>query len=70
MADEGQQVTAALRCPNCDASGAVVWEDHEKPRAPQRRLVFLHGEFHAEAGRANSGGLVIVCNACDEIQPD
>ena len=33
-------------------------------------LVEVHGEFHAETGRTESGDPVIVCNACDTIQRD
>jgi hypothetical protein len=73
MADERQQFTFAITCPNCDASGAVVWEesaDHDRARGSERRLISVDGEFHRETGRTASGGPVIVCNVCDEIQPD
>jgi hypothetical protein len=51
----------------------VVWEesaDQDRARGAERSLISLHGEFHRETGRAASGDPVIVCNACDEIQPD
>jgi hypothetical protein len=73
MADERQQFTVAITCPNCGACGAVVWEesaDQDRARGAERSLISLHGEFHRETGRAASGDPVIVCNACDEIQPD
>jgi len=73
MGDERQQFTVAITCPNCDAPGAVVWEesaDHDRTRGSQRRLVSVHGAFHRETGRIAPGDPVIVCNVCDEIQPD
>jgi len=73
MADERQRFTVTITCPNCDASGAVVWEesaDHDRDRGSERRLISVDGEFHRETGRTPSGDPVIVCNVCDEIQPD
>ena len=73
MADARQQFTVAITCANCGALGAVVWEetgDNHRRRGSERRLLSLHGEFHRESGRTNSGDPLIVCDACDEIQPD
>jgi len=68
-----QQFTVPIACPNCATLGAVVWEEsgsRDRMRGPERELVIIHGEFHQETARAPSGDPVIVCNLCDEIQPD
>jgi hypothetical protein len=71
MADEPQQFTIAVACPNCDGRGAAIWEESGDPaRGLARRLISLQGAFHRETGRTGSGDPVIVCNACDEILPD
>jgi hypothetical protein len=73
MVDERQQFTVAITCPNCDAPGAVVWEEsvnQDSTPGSQRRLVSVHGAFHRETGRSASRAPLIVCNVCDEIQPD
>ena len=73
MADERQQFTTAITCPDGEASRAIIWEepaDDDKARGSQRRLISVHGRFHREKGRATSGDPVIVCNAWDEILPD
>jgi hypothetical protein len=70
---ERQRFSASLKCPNCDAAGSAQWEESgstDRTRGSERTLIGLLGEFHAETGRTNSGDPVIVCNACDEIQPD
>ena len=71
MSDRSQFKTL-LTCVHCQAPGAVVWEENRYASAsgPQRQLVALHGEFHQESGRTNSGDPMIVCNQCDQIQPD
>ena len=73
MTQQRQQFTVPINCANCNALGAVVWEEagnHDRARGAERRLVSIHGAFHHETGRTNSGDPVIVCDACDEIQPD
>ena len=68
-----RQFTVSFTCSNCGAQGAAVWEeaiDRDRPRGLERRLVSVHGTFHAEGGRTQSGDPLIVCNACDEILPD
>ena len=50
--------------------GAVTWEEDGAAgsKGPQRRLIELQGDFHAEPGRLSSGATAIVCNSCDTIQ--
>ncbi|HEY2837357.1 MAG TPA: hypothetical protein VGI89_12365 [Rhizomicrobium sp.] len=59
-----------LTCVYCDARGTIVWEENaaHAMQGPQRRLVSVDGEFHAETGRSKSGDPLIVCNVC--AQPD
>lgn len=73
MAHKRQQFTVAITCSNCRTPGAIIWEEargHDRARGSERRLMSIHGEFHRETDRTESGDLVIVCNLCDEIQPD
>ena len=65
------QFTLRLSC-TCGASGSVTWEENSgaNPRGPQRRLVNISTGFHAETGRTRSGDPMIICNGCDQIQPD
>lgn len=73
MPDERQRFNASIKCPNCGAQGFAQWEESgstDRTRGSERTLILLDGEFHTEAGRTQSGDPVIVCNACDEIQPD
>jgi hypothetical protein len=61
-----------LTCPGCGAVGAVTWEENSAatPKGPERRLIGLDGGFHTETGRTRAGDPLIVCNGCDQIQPD
>ena len=73
MAPPRQQFSNLLTCAHCGATGAVVWEESagdDRTRGAERQLVAVHGNFHCETGRTQSRDPVIVCNACDEIQPD
>ncbi|MGH6873237.1 MAG: hypothetical protein ACREHE_17205 [Rhizomicrobium sp.] len=72
MAD-GPKFQTAIACPTCGQTGELAWA--EGPGGGQERggtRVFLRVSdgFHVEEGRMPSGDPVIVCNACDEIQPD
>jgi hypothetical protein len=64
--------TINLNCPECHATGGVVWEENKKMSTAglQRSLVEVQGPFHVEKGRTQSGDPVIVCDNCDMIQPD
>ena len=66
------QFTITMICPYCGETGSAVWEENGSINAkgPQRRLISIHGEFHAESGRTESGDPIVVCNQCDEIQCD
>ena len=61
-----------IACPDCDTPGAVVWEEnvHGRGGGFRRQLVAVHGDFHSETGRTESGDPLIVCNVCDTIQKD
>ena len=59
--------TIAFQCPNCSQQGARRWS--EGPGAGRTYLDVSTG-FPVEAGRSPKGDPVIVCDACDEIQPD
>ena len=69
---QGVAAAAVLRSGHCGAMGVVTWEENARPQpgGMQRSLVELHGDFHSELGRSPSGDPLIVCNACDTIQPD
>jgi hypothetical protein len=52
-------------CPHCGQAGEIVWKDHGNGRT----LVRLSSGFHVEEGRISGARHVIICNACDEIDP-
>ena len=52
-------------CPHCGQMGEVVWLGD----GAIRELVRLSSGFHVEEGRLPAARHVIVCNACDEIDP-
>ena len=61
----------SLVCPHCKATGFAVWDNSGLGLEEiQRRLVSLHGAFHEERGRTLYVEYLIVCDQCDEIQPD
>lgn len=73
MTQDRQRSSTSLKCPNCGAQGFVQWEESgstDRKRGSERKLIVLDGGFHTEAGRTQSGDPIIVCDACDEIQPD
>jgi hypothetical protein len=68
-----QDFQIAITCSNCGQPGTVTWQEsvaNQRPRGPERRLIDITPGFHAETGRTQSGDAVIVCDACDQIQPD
>lgn len=73
MTEERERFNVTLTCPDCGQTGYAIWEETGEfdPIASARRsLVFLSGSFHPETHRTRTGGVLIVCNACDTIQPD
>ncbi len=63
----------AITCANCGQTGTVTWQESvaaERPCGLERRLISVTSGFHAETGRTQSGDAVIVCDGCDQIQPD
>ena len=53
-------------CPHCGQTGEIVWNGEKKARV----LVRLSDGFHVEEGRTADARPLIICNACDEIDPD
>jgi hypothetical protein len=63
----------AFKCPNCGQAGARHWtEGNYAGHALGSNRVYssVSEGFHCEEGRAANGEPVIVCDVCDEIQPD
>jgi len=52
-------------CPHCGQSGEVVWNGDEG----DRNLVRLSDGFHIDEGRAPAAKHLVICNACEEIDP-
>jgi hypothetical protein len=52
-------------CPHCGRKGEVIWGGAGSDRV----LLRLSNEFHIEEGRLPGTRHVIICNACDEIDP-
>lgn len=69
---EREKFALNLTCAHCQAVGFVIWEENRlvHERGPRRKLVSIVGQFHPENGRTNSGDPLIVCDMCDQIQPD
>jgi hypothetical protein len=70
-----QRFTLPLRCPHCGQTGEVVWTESaggNRNRGSARALVSISEGFHAEVGRLgiDKDNPIVVCNVCDEIQPD
>jgi hypothetical protein len=60
--------SSLLKCPNCDACGALTIEKEAAPGAVTRRIfVAISGKFHVEVGRMSPDSAVVVCSRCDEI---
>ena len=69
----GAKFETTIRCANCSQSGRLQWEEGPgggQERGGTRIYVSVSDGFHKEDGRMPSGGPVIVCDVCDEIQPD
>jgi hypothetical protein len=52
-------------CPHCGQAGQVLWNGEGE----RRELVRLSEGFHVEEDRLPGASHVLVCNACDEIDP-
>jgi hypothetical protein len=55
----------SFACPHCSQSGNVAW----RGAGAARELVSLSNGFHVEEGRLPGARHVIICDACDEIDP-
>jgi hypothetical protein len=65
--------TVAFECPNCGQKGERHWEkgsNGTEEMGSNRAYINVSDGFHCELGRAANGEPIIVCNDCDEIQPD
>ena len=63
----------SFACPNCGQKGTRHWEegaDRSRKQGSDRAYLSVSSGFHCETGRAANGEPVIVCDVCDEIQPD
>lgn len=63
----------AFVCPNCGQKGDRNWEeglDKSQLLGGDRNYISVTKGFHCELGRAANGEPIIVCDVCDEIQPD
>ncbi len=70
--DQRKDFAIPITCPHCGTEGVIVWQENRyiTPTGPQRLLAAVHGKFHPETGRTTSGDPLIVCDVCDQIQPD
>jgi hypothetical protein len=63
----------AFQCSNCRQKGARHWEegtDGSRKLGSARAYLNVSSGFHCEEDRAANGEPVIVCDVCNEIQPD
>jgi predicted RNA-binding Zn-ribbon protein involved in translation (DUF1610 family) len=71
--EEPVKFAVAFQCPNCGQKGARHWEegvDQSRKQGSKRAYLNVSSGFHCEEGRAANGEPLIVCDVCDEIQPD
>jgi len=71
--EEPVKFAVAFQCPNCGQKGARHWEegaDRSRKLGSARAYLSVSSGFHTEQGRSVNGEPVIVCDVCDEIQPD
>jgi len=70
---ESIKFKTTITCPTCSQTGSLQWEEGSgggRERGGTRIYISVSEGFHREDGRMPSGDPVIVCNVCDEIQPD
>ena len=70
---EPVKFAVAFKCPNCGQAGARHWEEGlgaSHALGAGRSYLSVSSGFHCELGRAANGEPLIVCDVCDEIQPD
>jgi predicted RNA-binding Zn-ribbon protein involved in translation (DUF1610 family) len=70
---EALKFAVAFQCPNCGQKGARHWEEGAgggRQLGSNRAYRNVSSGFHCEEGRAANGEPLIVCDVCDEIQPD
>ena len=70
---EPVKFAVAFQCPNCGQKGARHWEegsDGSQKQGSGRAYLSVSAGFHCEEDRAANGEPLIVCDVCDEIQPD
>ena len=71
--DDPVKFAVDFKCPNCGQKGARHWiegADQSRKQGSQRVYLDVSSGFHCEEGRAANGEPLIVCDVCDEIQPD
>ncbi len=73
MKAEPVKFAVAFVCPNCGQKGARHWKegaDGSHVRGSNRIYTDVSNGFHCEESRAANGEPLIVCDVCEEIQPD
>ena len=73
MMDEPVKFSVSFKCPNCGQAGHRHWQEgvgKSHAQGSDRAYLDVSSGFHCEVGRAANGEPIIVCDVCDEIQPD
>jgi hypothetical protein len=73
MKDTPLKFATVLQCPNCGQRGARHWEegaDHGHQLGSTRVFVNVSSGFRLDDSPTTAGEPKIVCDICDEIQPD
>ena len=69
-----EEFAVKLLCPKCGQHGTAIWEEAGpiyREKGPQRAIKFVSSGFSVDPSRmAISGDPEIVCDHCDEVQPD
>ena len=70
---EGEFFTVLFKCHGCGKDGTRTWQEsltQNRTMGEGRTLSSVSGGFHIEVGRTAGNEPLIVCDDCDEIQPD
>jgi hypothetical protein len=69
-----EEFVVKIRCAKCAQHGTAIWEETDaihRHKGAQRVLKFVSAGFSFSADAlTQSGDPEIVCDHCDEVQPD
>jgi len=61
--------TYQICCSKCDNKGAILWDEVQTARGPDRQFVKLSGAFSEIVSRKPPHRIEIICHVCGARQP-